>query len=301
MAIKTVKYVEDKQLSKHFKLSEFKCKESNEIKYCEETIDLLEKIIESCDNIKDKKVTSGYRTPDYSVKVGGEKDDGHTVGIAVDIKFYDKQNHIIPPKYIACIAQDTGFTGIGIMNDSIHLDTRTTKNYKNGKWWGDERNGKNNITDFYKYSGLNRKEVNDILGRDDKIDIIYQVWDNVRKAWLTKVKNAEDYAGIFGHSISAVFAELSEGNIYYKVHTKGLLGRWLPEVKNREDYAGIFKKPIDAVMFRTDTGKKIWYSVHLKDDKRWLPSVCGYNEKDKIKGFAGVYGKEIDAIRMYIE
>ena len=301
MSIKTETYTKDRQLSSHFALHEFKCKESNTIKYSEETIELLEKIFKVCSKISKAIITSGYRTPEYSGKVGGTKDDGHTVGIAVDIKFYDKQNHIIPPKYIACAAQDIGFTGIGIMNNEIHLDTRTTANYKNGKWWGDERNGKNNITNFYTYFELTRDEVNEVLGRKDKIDVIYQVWNNVREAWLSQVKNVEDYAGIYGQSICAVFAELSEGNIYYKVHTKGLFGRWLPEVKNREDYAGILGKPIDAVMLRTDTGKKIWYSVHLKDDKRWLPYVCGYNEKDKVKGFAGLYGKEIDAIRMYIE
>lgn len=301
MAIKTVKYVEDKQLSKHFMLHEFKCKASDTIKYSEETIELIEKIFEDCSNITKAIITSGYRTPEYSVKVGGTKDDGHTVGIAVDIKFYDKQNYVIPPKYIACVAQDLGFTGIGIMDTSIHLDTRTTVNYKNAKWWGDERNGKNNITDFYKYSGLNRKEVNDILGRDDKIDIFYQVWENEKKTWLSKVKNAEDFAGIFGNSICAIYAQLSKGNIYYKVHTKGVFGRWLPEVKNVEDYAGKFGVPIDAVMLRTDTGKKIHYAVHLKKSNRWLPFVSGYNEKDYNNGYAGIIGQEIDAIKIYID
>lgn len=301
MAIKTVKYTKDIQLSPHFWLHEFKCKTSDIIKYCEETIAKLEKIFDTCPNVGKGEVESGYRTPEYSPTVGGTKDDGHVVGIAVDVTWYDKNGNIIAPKYIACIAQDLGFTGIGIMKNSIHLDTRTTKNYKNGKWWGDETNGKSNITNFYTYCGLTREEVNNVLGRKDKIDVVYQVWDNVRKAWLPKVKNVEDYAGIFGHNISAVFAELSEGDIFYKVHTKGLLGKWLPEVKNRVDYAGILNKPIDAVMFRTNTGKKIWYSVHLKKEKRWLPYVCQYDEKDKACGFAGLYGKEIDAIRMYVE
>lgn len=165
MSIKTVTYTKDKQLSKHFALHEFKCKESNTIKYSEETVALLEKIFSLCSKISKAIITSGYRTPAYSVKVGGSKDDGHTVGIAVDVKWYDKQNHIIPPKYIACVAQDIGFTGIGIMSNSIHLDTRTKGNYKNGKWWGDETNGKNNITDFYSYTGLSREEVDKVLGR----------------------------------------------------------------------------------------------------------------------------------------
>lgn len=170
MGIITETYTKDRQISKHFALHEFKCKESSTIKYSEETVTLLERIFFLCNKISKAIITSGYRTPEYSVKVGGTKDDGHTVGIAVDVKWYDKQNHIIPPKYIACVAQDIGFTGIGIMKNSIHLDTRTKENYKNGKWWGDETNGKNNITDFYSYTGLSRNEVDEFLGRVSKIE-----------------------------------------------------------------------------------------------------------------------------------
>ena len=168
--IKTVTYNEDKQLSPHFWLHEFKCKESDIIKYSEETIALQEKIFAICSNVSKAIITSGYRSPEYSVKVGGSKNDGHTVGIAVDVKWYDKNNKLIAPKYIACAAQDIGFTGIGIMKNSIHLDTRTTENYKNGKWWGDETNGNNNIEDFYAYFGLSRDEVDKVLGRTAKAE-----------------------------------------------------------------------------------------------------------------------------------
>ena len=168
MAIKTVTYSKDKKLSAHFSLKEFKCSASNTIKYSEETIALLEKVFDKCPNISKAIITSGYRTPEYSVSIGGTKDDGHTVGIAVDSKWYDKDNNLLSPKYIACIAQDLGFTGIGIMKTSIHLDTRTTKNYKNGKWWGDETNGKSGITDFYSYFKLSKAEVYKVLGIENK-------------------------------------------------------------------------------------------------------------------------------------
>lgn len=169
MSIKAVTYTKDYKLSSHFALSEFKCKSgSKTVKYSEETIALLEKIFETCANVGKAIITSGYRTPDYSVKVGGSRTDGHTVGIAVDVKWYDKNNNLIAPKYIACVAQDIGFTGIGIMSNSIHLDTRTTANYKNGKWWGDETNGKSGITDFYAYCNLSRSEVDKVLGRQTK-------------------------------------------------------------------------------------------------------------------------------------
>lgn len=173
MAIITETYTKDRQLSKHFALHEFRCKSgAKTLKWCEETVALLEKIFDTCPNVGKAIVESGYRTPEYSAspKVGGTKDDGHVVGIAADLEWYDKNGKLIPPKYIACVAQDIGFTGIGLMSDSIHLDTRTTKNYKNGKWWGDETNGKNNITDFYSYTGLSRNEVDEFLGRASKIE-----------------------------------------------------------------------------------------------------------------------------------
>ena len=132
-----------------------------------------------------------------------------------------------------------------------------------------------------------------------EIDVTYQVWDDVKNTWLPNVKNLEDYAGIFGHDVCALFASLSSGNIFYRVHTKG--GKWLPEVKNREDYAGLFNKPIDALCIRTDTGKTVKYAVHLRRRKCWLPFVSGYNTADSNNGFAGIIGKEIDAVKIYIE
>lgn len=129
-----------------------------------------------------------------------------------------------------------------------------------------------------------------------KPDVTYQVWDDVQNKWLPNVKNDSDYGGIFGHDVCAVFANLSRGNIFYKVHTKG--SKWLPEVKNREDYAGLFNKPIDGLMMKTDTGVKIYYRVHLRRSNKWLPWVTGYNEKDNNNGYAGILGQEIDGIQI---
>ena len=133
----------------------------------------------------------------------------------------------------------------------------------------------------------------------NKIDVTYQVWDDVKNTWLPNVKNLEDYAGIFGHDVCAVFASLSSGNIFYRVHTKG--GKWLPEVKNREDYAGLFNKPIDAIAIRTDTDKTLKYAVHLRRSNSWLPFVTGCNTADSNNGYAGILGQEIDGIKIYIE
>lgn len=137
-----------------------------------------------------------------------------------------------------------------------------------------------------------------------KTDVIYQVWENKKKKWLPNVKNDSDYAGNMKNAICAVYANLTRGNIYYKVHIKGTKtnkARWLPEVKNREDYAGNLGQPIDAVAFRTDTGKTLCYAVHEKGSGRWLPAVTGYDMNDSRNGYAGNFGREIDAVKIYFK
>ncbi len=126
-------------------------------------------------------------------------------------------------------------------------------------------------------------------------DVIYQVWDDVRNAWLPNVKNTEDYAGIYGHDICCVFANSDNGNLYYKVHYKG--GSWLPEVKNRTDYAGLYNRPIDGFMIKSDASK-LRCRVHMRRQNRWLPWVTGYSTKDKNNGFAGILGQEIDGLQI---
>lgn len=144
-----------------------------------------------------------------------------------------------------------------------------------------------------------RAETEEKPNVSEKISVIYQVWEDVGNQWLPEVKDLEDYAGLYGRDVCCVYARLTKGNIFYKVHYKG--GKWLPEVKNREDYAGLYNKPIDGLMMRTDTGKTIKYAVHLRRSNRWLPFVSGYDADDFDNGYAGIIGQEIDGIKIYIE
>ena len=146
---------------------------------------------------------------------------------------------------------------------------------------------------------LTGKETKPTTPTTEKISVIYQVWEDVGNQWLPEVKDLEDYAGLYGRDVCCVYARLTKGNIFYKVHYKG--GKWLPEVKNREDYAGLYNKPIDGLMMKTDTGKTIKYAVHLRSSNRWLPFVSGYDEDDFDNGYAGILGQEIDGIKIYIE
>lgn len=139
--------------------------------------------------------------------------------------------------------------------------------------------------------------------QSEKIDVIYQVYTN---RWLPNIENYNNvningYAGLYGQAISGIRANLTKGNIYYKVHIKN--DKWLGEIKNREkefgygdDYAGILGKPFDGLMVRVDVGK-VRYRVHIKNGK-WLPWVDGYNENDFINGYAGIFGYEIDGVQL---
>jgi hypothetical protein len=127
--------------------------------------------------------------------------------------------------------------------------------------------------------------------------ITYQTWDDVANRWLPNVVDDSDYAGVFGHDVCAVYANLSTGDCMYKVHVQG--GDWLPDVMNRDDYAGVLNKPIDAFMIKsTDSNTTIYYQVHIRGGA-WLPYVTGYNASDDDNGYAGIIGKPIDGIRMY--
>lgn len=129
------------KLSRHFCVGEFASKSgnklySNKVKIAPALIDKLEQLFTALSkyNIKSIQVTSGYRTPEHSVDVGGGRADRHTAGQAADIVCYDTASRVIPAKYVCCAAEDTGFTGIGYISaNATHVDVRET-----AKWWGDE-------------------------------------------------------------------------------------------------------------------------------------------------------------------
>ena len=145
MAVKI--YRDNDKLSAHFTVNEFKCSDSEYAFIEEKLVKRLEKFWQW--GVTSVVITSGYRTPDYSVKVGGARTDAHTKGLAVDIICYKGKKALNSIK-TACIAQEIGFSGIGIIDETaVHVDVRTKMNYTNSHWWGDERKNLNNINDFY--------------------------------------------------------------------------------------------------------------------------------------------------------
>lgn len=163
MAVKKYSYKKqgNKSLSKHFKVKEFVSNVNGKVRYDEIKVDStlitkLEKMFNyGVDSIA---ITSGYRAPRDSIAVGGYSNDAHTRGIAADIICY-KRGKALPVSYVACLAQIVGFSGIGIMSGSVHVDVRNRKNYLNSHWWGDERNGENYIKDYFNYTHITRAEL----------------------------------------------------------------------------------------------------------------------------------------------
>ena len=114
----------------------------------------------------------------------------------------------------------------------------------------------------------------------------YQVYDNVKKYWLPNVTiGSSDYAGNFGNAIGGVYLDTYR----MRVHDMNK-GYWLPWVQNRNDYAGNLGNSIDGIQI-----EGVAYRAHLKGGS-WLAWVTKADNTNQ--GYAGIYGKAIDAIQI---
>lgn len=80
-------------------------------------------------------INSAYRTPEYNKKVGGVNDSQHVQGRAVDIS---RASYGESPEQLEVILKALGFTGYGVYDTFVHIDTRPTNTLV--KW--DERTKK---------------------------------------------------------------------------------------------------------------------------------------------------------------
>lgn len=128
------------KLTEHFDSTEFHCNCGKE-GIQTELVERLERLFAAigADKII---ISSGYRCPDCSVKVGGFANDMHTKGGAADLIVY-KNGKPMSSFAVAAIVEDLGlFNGIGIIDDSyIHLDIRGIIPYSNSHWFGSEVDG----------------------------------------------------------------------------------------------------------------------------------------------------------------
>lgn len=117
----------DVQLTKHFKVKEFACKDGTPIVFIDNRLYCI------LDNLRYKVkkpiiINSGYRTPKHNAKVGGTKYSYHMRGMAADIRvdgmspkeLAKELNEMIPDKY-----------GIIVYKSWVHFDVRDGK-YRKG-------------------------------------------------------------------------------------------------------------------------------------------------------------------------
>ena len=135
----------------------------------------------------------------------------------------------------------------------------------------------------------------DLPNNKEKISVLYQTYDSVKKKWLPNVENDSDYAGNLGNVVSGLTINLTQGSVTYRVHE--LNNKWLPIVKDREDYAGNLGKTIDGVQMQSDSCT-LEYRVHLKG-ATWLSWVEKFDDTND--GYAGILGKEIDAVQIRVK
>lgn len=142
-------------------------------------------------------------------------------------------------------------------------------------------NGKKNLK--WTYHGL----LEYIDYSETPIDKIrYQAFDYKKKYWLPWVYAGDgDYAGNYGNPISG----FRINKLRYRAHDMKK-GYWLPWVNGLDDYAGNLPNPIDGVQIECAK-----YRVHLKNGK-WLPWVDKVDDTNS--GYAGIYGRMIDAIEI---
>lgn len=141
---------------------------------------------------------------------------------------------------------------------------------------------------------------------EDKINVIYQSYDNKKKKWLGIITNYDNnsingYAGNFGNSMGGIRVKLSNGaKITIKSHIKSC--SWLSEITKWDNtsngYSGIKGKDIDGVCIKAE-GCKLEYRVKTLNGK-WLGWISKYDAKDWKNGVAGIKGKEIDAIQIRV-
>lgn len=157
MDIKKYSYKKDKniKLTPHFKVGECRCKDGSDKILIDINLAKISEQVRSHFNCKKINITSGYRTREHDIKVGGSGKGYHTKGQAWDISAKDQDGKTINAKYICCYLEDIDVKGIGYINkNAVHVDTR-----KNKYWFDETKDNKKIENSFYEYFNLKREEI----------------------------------------------------------------------------------------------------------------------------------------------
>ena len=105
---------------RYFKIEEFDCRETGENNMERAFLDLLDQLRHKCEF--PFVITSGYRSPRHSIEAAKPVPGKHAQGIAADIAVSNASQRHTLLKH----ALELGFTGIGVADTYIHVDTRGT-------------------------------------------------------------------------------------------------------------------------------------------------------------------------------
>lgn len=134
------------KITEHFDSKEFACPCCGRDDINKELVERLERLFAAigADKII---ISSGIRCSDYSVSVGGYRNDMHVNKGAADLVVY-KDGKPMSSYAVCAIAEDLGlFNGIAVIDDSyVHLDIRGIIPYSNDHWYGNEATGENYTT-----------------------------------------------------------------------------------------------------------------------------------------------------------
>ena len=119
----------NEQLTKHFKVKEFACKDGSPVifidEYLYETLEILRNKIG-----KPVIIASGYRTPEWNKKCNGAKYSYHMCGMAADIRVDGVTAKEIAKKLDEIVPEGCG---IIVYDNWVHFDVRTEKKYRKGR------------------------------------------------------------------------------------------------------------------------------------------------------------------------
>jgi len=116
----------DYQLSDHFRLEEFACRDGSDMVLVHLSVILLLEEIRAHFH-SPLFINSGYRTPEYNRQIGGSKNSRHCLGMAADIRVY----RVMPPE-VGAYAETLNPGGLGRYGGFIHVDVFG----ENRRWHG---------------------------------------------------------------------------------------------------------------------------------------------------------------------